>query len=454
VIRIFRVSVSTGVILLWLSETFALLVAFVLACRVYLGVDPVPYLLYDNGAIRVLLAAGSMVWALYLLDLYSDLGVKSPAELIMKLVTATGVTFLVEGLISYGNGNWRLPPQVLGIGCALGVVVLLAWRMIYAHFVFSAVARRKLVFLGANSLVREIAAHLADHPELGAVVVGYLAEEPGASPLGSAKYLGPPECIREVVEAVHPDAVVVGMDERRGCTPAEELIAVSRAGYVVEEAASIYEEYCNRLSVMSLRPSQLIFSGELGPRPGNLVIHRLLDLVIASIAIVVALPLIAVIVIGIRLTSRGPILFRQKRIGLHSKPFNVLKFRSMDDNPANPSEPITTRFGDFLRKSRLNELPQLFNVLLGDMSVVGPRPERPDFVAEFVRQIPFYHHRHCIRPGITGWAQVCYEHADSVADSIKKLEYDLYYIKHVSLTLDLMVLFQTLKTLMLRRGAG
>jgi lipopolysaccharide/colanic/teichoic acid biosynthesis glycosyltransferase len=178
--------------------------------------------------------------------------------------------------------------------------------------------------------------------------------------------------------------------------------------------------------------------------------------------IVVAMPMMLAVAIAVRITSRGPILFRQKRVGVNGRLFDVLKFRTMYENPPpsneedwdTPRDPRVTPIGRTLRRLRLNELPQIFNVVRGDMAIVGPRPERPEYVKVFREKIPFYAQRLCVRPGITGWAQINYEHADSVEDTIKKLEYDLYYIKYLSQSLDLYIIFQTIKTLLLTRGAG
>jgi exopolysaccharide biosynthesis polyprenyl glycosylphosphotransferase len=216
-----------------------------------------------------------------------------------------------------------------------------------------------------------------------------------------------------------------------------------------------------RISTLELRPSQLVFSGELGPRQGLLVLQTIADMAAALAGVVILSPVMLFVAMAVKLSSPGPILYGQKRVGLGGKLYTVYKFRSMYQDAeaatgavwASRDDPRVTRVGGFLRKGRLDELPQLFNVLRGEMALVGPRPERPEFVAILSEKIPFYRQRHCVKPGITGWAQINYKYGDTIEDSITKLEYDLYYIKNLSFALNAYIIFQTLKTILLTRGA-
>jgi exopolysaccharide biosynthesis polyprenyl glycosylphosphotransferase len=233
------------------------------------------------------------------------------------------------------------------------------------------------------------------------------------------------------------------------------------SGVHIEEASRTYEAVFGRVCVADLRPSQLIFGTELGPRVRNLRIQAIYSMIIAGFALLVVSPLLLLVAIAVKLTSPGPVLFRQTRVGMNGLPFTVYKFRSMVADAeaktgavwASRSDPRVTPIGRFLRKTRLDEFPQLFNVLRGEMSIVGPRPERPEFVQTLSELIPFYRQRHCVRPGITGWAQINYKYGETVQDTIVKLEYDLYYIKNVSLSLDVFVMFHTVKV-MLFSGMG
>jgi exopolysaccharide biosynthesis polyprenyl glycosylphosphotransferase len=241
----------------------------------------------------------------------------------------------------------------------------------------------------------------------------------------------------------------------------EELLELRFAGYLVEEAGAAFERICGRVCVKELRPSQLIYSGELGPRPQNLLNQGLWNAALALVGLVVSLPIMILTAIAVKLTSPGPVLYRQTRVGMNGVPFKLYKFRSMRVDAeagtgavwATKNDPRVTPIGGFIRKARIDELPQLLNVLKGEMALVGPRPERPEFVKSLTEIIPFYPQRLCVRPGITGWAQINHKYGDTVEDAIRKLEYDLFYIKNMSFSLDTYIIFHTVKAMLLSRGA-
>ena len=301
-----------------------------------------------------------------------------------------------------------------------------------------------------------------DHPEHGIRVAGYLDDvhEVG-SMWNGGKILGRLEALQEVVEATNPSRIVVGMSERRNRVPVSELLDLRFSGHIIEEAATCYERICGRVSVKELRPSQLIYSGELGPRRHILLYQAIANTVIAIIGIIVAFPLMLLTALAVRFSSPGTVLFRQTRVGRNHAPFTLYKFRSMYANAesetgavwAAKDDPRVTPVGRVIRKTRIDELPQLFNVLRGEMSIVGPRPERPEFVKTLSEQIPYYRQRHCVRPGITGWAQINYKYGDTLEDTVTKLEYDLYYIKNMSFSMDIYIIFNTVKAMLLSRGA-
>jgi len=263
------------------------------------------------------------------------------------------------------------------------------------------------------------------------------------------------------VRATQPHRIVVGMLERRSRMPVAELLELRFAGHVIEEVATAYERVCGRVCLKEIRPSDLIFSGELGPRPQNLFYQRLSNMAVAVIGLLASLPIMALTALAVKLSSPGPALYRQTRVGLDGALFTVYKFRSMRADAeagtgavwAQKDDPRVTSVGRVIRAIRFDELPQLYNVLKGEMSIVGPRPERPEFVRALNEQIPYYRQRHCVRPGITGWAQINYKYGDTLQDTMIKPEYDLYYIKNMSLSLDNYIIFDTLKAMLLSRGA-
>jgi exopolysaccharide biosynthesis polyprenyl glycosylphosphotransferase len=260
---------------------------------------------------------------------------------------------------------------------------------------------------------------------------------------------------------VKPSSVVVGICERRNGMPVAALLELAFAGFGIQEAHTLYESICSRVSIRQLHPSALIFSRELGPRQQQVAVQSLFNFAVALAGLIVALPVMALAALAVKLSSPGPVLYRQTRVGLHGAPFTIYKFRSMRADAeaatgavwASRNDPRVTPVGRFLRKTRIDELPQLFNVLRGEMSIVGPRPERPEFVERLAKEIPFYHQRHAVKPGITGWAQINHKYGDTLEDVVIKLEYDLYYIKNLSLTLDLYIAFHTAKAMLLTRGA-
>jgi exopolysaccharide biosynthesis polyprenyl glycosylphosphotransferase len=246
------------------------------------------------------------------------------------------------------------------------------------------------------------------------------------------------------------------MVERRKALPVYDLLDLRFQGIRIEEAGTMYETAFGRVSTRDLRPSQLIFTAELGPQQRSMNLQLVYSFILAAIGIVIISPVMLLTAIAVKLTSPGPILFRQRRVGLNDVPFTLYKFRSMVADAeaktgavwAKKNDPRVTPIGRFLRKSRLDEFPQLFNVLRGEMSIVGPRPERPEFVRTLSEQIPFYRQRHSVRPGITGWAQINYKYGETLEDTITKLEYDLYYIKNLSPSLDMYVIFHTIKVML------
>ena len=257
------------------------------------------------------------------------------------------------------------------------------------------------------------------------------------------------------------DRIVVGLADRRGRLPIEPLLRAKLAGVRVEDATTTYERLTGKILIDDLRPSWLIFSDGFHASRATRAIKRTLDLAAALIGLTAALPLMALSAVAIRLDSPGPIVYRQQRVGENGRPFTLHKFRSMRADAERGGTPVwardrddrITRVGRILRVTRIDELPQLWDVLRGDMSVVGPRPERPYFVEQLASVIPFYMERHAVKPGITGWAQVKYRYGASIEDATEKLRYDLYYIKHLSIFFDLTIVFDTVKVVLFGKGA-
>jgi len=451
--------IPVGSLTLLISEIILITASFVLASFLVLQVDPTDYLLYDGGLMRILPVLLCILLGMYFHDLYSGFFVKSRILLAQQLCLVMGSAFLLQGMISYVNRALRMPVRVMVVGSFLSMLLMYVWRVAYSGYAVRAVGRERLLLVGSSPVLADIAEHVAENPEKGIVVTGYV--EGPDEPAPGVKVLGPLAALREIVAATRPDRIVVGMFERRNRLPMGDLLELRFAGHIIEEAATAYERVCSRVCVKELRPSQLIYSGELGPRRQILTLQRLSHLALSAIGLILASPLMLLAALAVRLSSPGPVLYRQKRVGRDGVPFTLYKFRSMREGAeaetgavwAARDDPRATGVGRFLRRFRLDEMPQLFNVLKGEMSIVGPRPERPEFVHELCEQIPYYRQRHCVRPGITGWAQINYKYGDTLEDAVTKLEYDLYYIKNMSMSLDTYVILHTIRAMVMSRGA-
>jgi len=461
-VRLFRVFIPLGAVTLLISEILLLTTSFVVATYIVLEVDPTDYLLYDGGLTRILVVLASIVVGLHLQDLYSQVHLKSRIVLVQQLCMAMGIAFLLQGMVSYVDRDLRVPLRVMMLGSFIAIVAIFFWRLIFSAYALQVVGRTSLLLVGGSSLLEDIGRHIEEHPELGLRVTGYVDDgrELGTL-LPGGKLLGGISSLREIVTATEPNRIVVGMFERRNRVPVSDLLELRFAGHIIEEAASAFERVCGRVSIKELRPSQLIYSGELGPSRSTLLLQAFTHTVVAVVVSLVSLPITILTALAVRLSSPGPILYRQVRVGMDGVPFTLYKFRSMRVDAeaetgavwASRDDPRVTIVGRIIRRLRFDELPQLLNVLKREMSIVGPRPERPEFVKALSEQIPYYPQRLCVRPGITGWAQVNYKYGDSFEDTVTKLEYDLYYIKNMSLSLDGYILFHTIKAMLLTRGA-
>jgi sugar transferase (PEP-CTERM system associated) len=355
-----------------------------------------------------------------------------------------------------------MPLHVMLPGSAMTLIALFGWRVLFGRYAFERVGGDRLLLVGGSPALAEVAAHIDRHPEKGIRVIGGLTDDAeGEISSQSVKFLGRIDALREVVAATQPTRIVIGMQERRSRMPVSVLLDLRYSGHLIEEAPTTYERVCGRVCTKELRPSQLIYSGEFGPRRRILIYQNITNTALAAIAVLVSAPLMLLTALAVRFSSAGPILYRQVRVGMDGVPFTLYKFRSMRSDAevgtgavwAQKNDPRVTSVGRFIRRIRFDELPQFFNVLKGDMSIVGPRPERPEFVKILAEKIPYYRQRHAVRPGITGWAQINYKYGDTFEDTIAKLEYDLYYIKNMSWTLDTYIIFHTAKAMLLSRGA-
>ena len=435
--------------------------AFVVATIARLGPNDATLMLgYEQGAVKILLVSAAFMICMYYFDLYDSSILSNRREVLSRLVGVLGTVCVVLAVLYYLYPPLELGRGIFAIGFTLVAGVLLLWRKM-----FSAInsqpqfAERALIF-GDGPLATALLRELESRPELGVRVVGHgfvQRVESAGGPIESAAC----EELAHVVKVDRVNRIVVAMGDRRGRLPVELLLSLKSRGVLIQDGTDVYEAITGKVPIESLRLGWLLFSPGFHLSHFLLVYKRLASLLVSLVGLLLSLPFLPFVALAIKITSPGPVLYRQKRVGRDGIVFDCYKFRTMradaeaDSGPTwvGDDDPRITRVGHFLRASRLDEVPQLWNVLKGDMSLIGPRPERPEFVEWLSREIPFYHLRQSVRPGITGWAQVRYKYGSSVEDAKEKLRYDLFYIKNMSPGLDLMVLFETTKTILLGRGA-
>jgi len=344
------------------------------------------------------------------------------------------------------------------LAVALSAFVLPIFRLAHQLFAKNPTFVRRVLILGDGPLARDLT-ELIERRPLGLGLVGLLCR-PGATDPGALGVIGTYDDLMTLAIRHRVDLVLVAYRDRRGTLPVEQLLTLKFHGLSIEEGVDFYEQVTGKIYVREIKPSQFIFSEGFAHQRSAKRLKRIFDIFAASIGLLLALPIMAFAALLIAVDSGAPVLYRQVRLGEFGREFWMLKFRSMRLDAerdgarwATEGDDRVTRVGRFLRKTRIDELPQLWNVLRGDMSVVGPRPERPVFVAELEKQVPFFRQRLCVKPGVTGHAQVRCRYAASVEDSLEKLQYDLYYIKSFSVFFDLSILLDTFKVVLLKIGA-
>jgi sugar transferase (PEP-CTERM system associated) len=440
------------------SET-VLIVAAVSAAT-YMRMFPVDLAWAE--ARKALLVAGVCQLCLYYADLYDFRILSDRRELFVRLLQALGSASIILALTYF-----CFPALVIGRGVFVLVAMLVitavaGWRIVFEWVTGRLGYRERLLLVGTSAATVALARELYERRELGVQIVGFIDPDPSriGEPVLNPGVIGALDDIPSIIKTQAVDRVVVSLADARGRLPMDKLLEMKLEGVTFDHLASVYEEYTGKIAVENLRPSWLIFSEGFRKSRVLQTMKRAMDLCAAAIGLLVSLPIMAVVAIAIKLTSKGPALFTQQRVGSNGHVFTLYKFRSMQAEAealtgavwATRNDKRVTPLGRILRKTRLDELPQFWNVLRGDMSLVGPRPERPEFVKDLTRQIRFYGQRHVVKPGLTGWAQVRYSYGASIGDALEKLQYDLFYIKNMSIGLDLFIIFKTIQTVILRRG--
>jgi sugar transferase (PEP-CTERM system associated) len=459
-VRLFKHYVPHAVLLLGLIDCALLSLAGNLAWTLrasQIGMDPGPF----SERLAMLVGfSGVVLAAMIAVGVYGNEALRSPRFAGARLLVAVSLAIIALAFLDFllpGSTFWR---STLLYAMGLSIALLMANRLVVGGILDASAFRRRVLVLGAGLRAARLR-ELSERPESGFAIVGYVDMNEGQPRVEQAIQRSAIDDLSRFVADLGASEVVLALEERRNALPLKDLLRIKTAGVHVNDFSSFMERETGRVDLDTLNPSWLIFSdGFSSGRVLSSVAKRLFDIAASGLLLLLTFPLIALFALLVKLDSRGPAFFRQQRVGLYGQPFTLLKLRSMRADAeaggaqwASEDDPRVTRIGRFIRKIRIDELPQVWTVLTGRMSFVGPRPEVPAFVEDLEDRLPYYAERHMVKPGITGWAQINYPYGASMEDARRKLEYDLYYAKNYTPFLDLLILLQTLRVILWPEGA-
>lgn len=448
------------IILLVIGDTIAAILAILAAIPIRFGKIPTVEDVVNLGTARILAFVVIVVFLSFLVEIYKNHHKLVVRDIAVKIGASLGVSCFVFSFLTYSNDS-----PMYGSDFLVSTIIIFGIFQFFCHATYRLYVKfkgfaRRIVILGVGPIAEEIGAIIPESDE-NYFLSGYFQcsnELPHVPPENILKKTAG---LYETVIREKADKIVVSLTERRGVFPFQEVMACKLAGVEVMDAPSFYEHVTGKLFLEGINPSWIIFSDGFKVSLVRKIMKRGMDVFCATIGTVLTAPFLPLIALAIKLDSSGPVFYRQERVGEKEKKFYLYKFRTMRADAelltgavwAQKDDPRVTRLGAFFRKCRIDELPQFFNILRGDMSMVGPRPERPEFVDTLKKQIHFYSERHFVKPGVTGWAQVRYPYGASVEDALEKLRYDLYYIKNISFAFDLMIIMETIQVVLFRRGS-
>jgi sugar transferase (PEP-CTERM system associated) len=412
---------------------------------------------YEQGWLKIAAITLVTIILSYYFDLYEPQIVSVPLQIYFRILLVLGFGCFLLSAFVYYFPEVTIGSYVYVVGFALLTPALIFLRRAYEWIIGHKVFRERIYVLGAGEYARSIVEIIRSRPNLGMEVVDW--QDIQLEPSERKKvWIEDLDRISRSKPSVH--RIIVAIETRRGELPVQELLSLRFQGITIEDVGALRERLDGKIQLDGLRPSSFLYSEGFRIHPYQQFTRQLVSVCAAAFGLLTFLPFFPFVVLAVKLSSKGPIFFRQTRVGMTGRHFEVIKFRTMGTDAeadgakwATKNDPRVTKVGRFLRKTRIDEIPQLWNVLRGDMGFVGPRPERPEFVAWLSEELPFYYLRNLIRPGLTGWAQVRFGYGSTLAETKEKLEYDLYYVKHMSLGLDLLIMFETIKTILRRRGA-
>jgi sugar transferase (PEP-CTERM system associated) len=397
---------------------------------------------------------------LYFFDQYDLSNEVSLPNTFTRMTQAFGVGCILLGGIYYSVPFMIISTQIFWLGYLVICLSVSVWRGAYYLVLRKRLFVQNILLVGTGDLASDIARVIEGVQDSVYRVIGFVGDrEPAYNPHG-APIRPTLEDFEERLSGHGLERIIVALDDGRGATPIRSLLNCKLRGITIEQSTTFYERVADKILVERIAPSSIIFSDGFSLSRWKYHVKRMIDVLFSFIVLLVSLPVLFVTAVAIKLESAGPVFYFQERVGEGNRPFRIIKFRSMRQDAekngavwARKNDDRVTRVGEVIRTLRIDEIPQLWNVFKGEMSLVGPRPERQIFVNELEKKIPYYSIRHEVKPGVTGWAQVCYPYGASELDALKKLEYDLYYMKNISIAFDLLVIFKTVKTVLFKKGS-
>lgn len=464
-LRIFKQYYPIRNIFFFIGEGIVIFTAVYMACWLFLNVG---FVGFDRWLfLKIFLIALVCQTCLYYNDLYDLKVIDNFQELGIRLLQALGAAAIILAVVYVVFPKAIVGSGIFAISIALIILLIVSWRFFYTLILNNGIFDQKIILLGSGPLAQNILDEIVERKDSGYTVAVNILDDSENREVSCDQLDTKIICKKdydglcELAEQLNIKKVVVAIKERRGTLPLKELVRCRVKGIDVIEGTSFYEMLAGKLIVDHINPAWIIFSQGFYKSRTKRFFKRATDLTAALTMLILFSPLILVTAILIKIDSEGPVLFSQERVGKNKKPYMLYKFRSMVQDAEAQTGPVwasddddrITRVGSVMRKWRIDEIPQLWNVLKGDMSFVGPRPEREFFVNKLEEMIPFYGERFSVKPGVTGWAQVCYRYGASVEDAVEKVNYDLFYIKNMSVFMDLMIILRTIKIVLFGKGA-
>lgn len=448
------------IMLLLLADSTAAIVAIFAAISIRLKKILSVEDALNLGGVKIFLFVLVVVFLSFIVEIYKNHHKLITREIALKISTSLGASCFFFSFLTYTGDA-----EMYGRGLLTVAIIVFGLFQFLLHSAYRVCVKfrgfaRRIVILGVGQVAGNMGAIIPESDE-NYLLAGYVQCCNELPHVAQSTILENSGGLMETIRREKANKIVVSLTERRGVLPFQEVMACKLAGVEVVDAPSFYEHVTGKLFLEGINPSWIIFSD--GFKVGHIqkVFKRGVDILCATIGIILTAPFLPLIALAIKLDSAGPIFYRQERVGEMEKIFHLYKLRTMRKDAesgtgavwAQENDSRITRIGEVFRKYRIDELPQFYNILCGEMSMVGPRPERPEFVSKLKEAIPYYSGRHFVKPGVTGWAQVCYPYGASVEDAVEKLRYDLYYIKNITLVFDLMIILETIKVVLFRKGS-